>query len=489
VRGEGSKRSWIPAGLAVLALPGCSGGGSAPNQPPSFTSPAVAVMPETGSLDYQAVATDPDGDPLTYSIQGGADGSRFAITAGGALRFVSAPDFERPADSGGNNVYEVQLGVSDGRGGSAALVVQVTIVDAIDEAYTREIGNGFVNPVAASSHPTLERLYIAEPGSIVQLATDGSGAKEVVIGTPGAAALSDGSGIIDFAVGVVRPIPIGNASSPPSPIAVVMRRQANGVIRIDYYEFGPGGETWHFARVIAEAVPPPGASPQDLGGSVRIENERVYAAFNDARAEDLAQDPASPWGKIRCGIPANYFRLPSDQPISVYDCSGNPRSGPELLATGLRQPFGVWGDRGQIWQELNLRPSALANFGWPYRDGTSLRRSGEPDGLHDPALQYRTGDGDGEGRGIVPGYVYNGPLAAFREHYFFGDISGKIWSVPVSALMQGQTVEADAFVRRDGQLNVVGGTIDRLVAFARDSAGALYIVDGADGQVFRIDAR
>ena len=446
-------------------------------------------MPETASLSYQAVAIDPDGDPLTYSIRGGPDASRFTITATGMLNFVLAPDFERPADSGGNNVYDVQLGVTDGRGGSAAHVVQVTIADAIDEAITREIGNGFVNPVAASSHPTLALLYIAEPGSIVQLATDGSGAKVTIIGTPGATGLADGSVIIDFAVGAVRPIPIGNALSPPTPIAVVMRRLPNGLIRIDYYEFGPGGGTWNFARAIAEASPPPGAAPQDLGGSVRIENDRVYAAFNDARAEDLAQDSASPWGKIRCGIPANYYRLPADQPISVYDCSGSQRSGPELLATGLRQPSGVWGDRGQTWQELNVRPSTLANFGWPYRDGTSLRRSGEPDGLSNPALQYRTGDGESEGRGIVPGYVYNGPVPAFRDHYFFGDVSGKIWSVPATALLQGQTLEADAFVRRDGQLNVVGGTIDRLVAFAKDTSGHLYVVDGADGQVFRMDAR
>ncbi|HEX9965438.1 MAG TPA: cadherin domain-containing protein [Allosphingosinicella sp.] len=61
------------------------------------------------------VAFDPDGDVPAYSIAGGADAARFAIDpATGALSFIDAPNFEAPADSGGNNVYNVIVAASDG---------------------------------------------------------------------------------------------------------------------------------------------------------------------------------------------------------------------------------------------------------------------------------------------------------------------------------------------------------------------------------------
>jgi hypothetical protein len=62
------------------------------------------------------IATDYNkGDVLVYSIIGGVDRSFFTIDAAtGAIRFITAPDFERPTDSGGNNIYDVEVQVSDG---------------------------------------------------------------------------------------------------------------------------------------------------------------------------------------------------------------------------------------------------------------------------------------------------------------------------------------------------------------------------------------
>src|SRR5207247_1094752 len=60
-------------------------------------------------------AADPDaGTTLTYSIQGGADAAKFSINSStGALSFVTAPNFEAPADVGANNVYDVIVRASD----------------------------------------------------------------------------------------------------------------------------------------------------------------------------------------------------------------------------------------------------------------------------------------------------------------------------------------------------------------------------------------
>ncbi|WP_367848130.1 cadherin domain-containing protein [Rhodoferax sp. WC2427] len=76
---------------------------------------AVTNMAENGTSVTTVTATDADGSALTYSISGGADAALFQINAStGALSFVSAPDFENPADAGANNVYNVTVRASDG---------------------------------------------------------------------------------------------------------------------------------------------------------------------------------------------------------------------------------------------------------------------------------------------------------------------------------------------------------------------------------------
>ena len=91
------------------------------NQQPQIVSDggddtAIVFRPENGTAVTTVVAADADpGSTLTYSIVGGADAQRFVIDAAtGALSFVAAPDFEAPADQGGDNSYVVQLRASDG---------------------------------------------------------------------------------------------------------------------------------------------------------------------------------------------------------------------------------------------------------------------------------------------------------------------------------------------------------------------------------------
>ena len=86
------------------------------NEAPTVTSAATESFAENGTgTVYTAAATDPDaGTTLTYSISG-ADASLFNINATtGAVTFKSAPNYEAPADAGGNNVYDITVGASDG---------------------------------------------------------------------------------------------------------------------------------------------------------------------------------------------------------------------------------------------------------------------------------------------------------------------------------------------------------------------------------------
>jgi Ca2+-binding RTX toxin-like protein len=90
---------------------------------------ATVSVSENSTAVTTVVATDADaGAVLSYRISGGADQARFAVDAtSGMLTFVSAPDFEVPTDTGGNNVYDVVVEVSDGTlTDTQALAVTVT---------------------------------------------------------------------------------------------------------------------------------------------------------------------------------------------------------------------------------------------------------------------------------------------------------------------------------------------------------------------------
>nr|WP_256593482.1 VCBS domain-containing protein [Pseudomonas sp. 09C 129] len=92
------------------------------NDLPTITSngggaTASANVAENGTAVTTVAATDVDlpAQTLSYSIVGGADAAKFSIVSGtGALSFISAPNFEAPADSGTNNVYDVIVRASDG---------------------------------------------------------------------------------------------------------------------------------------------------------------------------------------------------------------------------------------------------------------------------------------------------------------------------------------------------------------------------------------
>ncbi|MBP1806867.1 N,N-dimethylformamidase beta subunit family domain-containing protein [Rubellimicrobium aerolatum] len=96
------------------------------------TAPVVPaqsyISPENRASVWTVQASDADGDALTYAIAGGADAARFAIDAAtGALSFVAAPNFEAPGDVGANNVYDLTVGVTDGRSAPVTRAISVLL--------------------------------------------------------------------------------------------------------------------------------------------------------------------------------------------------------------------------------------------------------------------------------------------------------------------------------------------------------------------------
>ena len=117
------------------------------NEDPSVSGAASIDHAENGTeLDIDAeaanvqaaeyTATDEDGDDdadtgLTWLLSG-ADASKFDITddgAGRTLSFKDDPDYESPGDSGGNNVYEVTVKVTDSKGNSDEQDVTVKVTN------------------------------------------------------------------------------------------------------------------------------------------------------------------------------------------------------------------------------------------------------------------------------------------------------------------------------------------------------------------------
>ena len=94
---------------------------------PILTGKTTLTMDENETTVGTLLGTDADGDTLTYSITGGADKDLFTINAStGVLSFIAGPDYEDPGDSGGDNLYDVEITVSDGTNTNAqALIISV----------------------------------------------------------------------------------------------------------------------------------------------------------------------------------------------------------------------------------------------------------------------------------------------------------------------------------------------------------------------------
>ena len=103
------------------------------NEPPTITttsSSATALRQNENQTSrlYTYRATDPEGEAVTWLV-GGVDSRFFSIDIRGQFSFKenNGPDFEQPGDSGGDNVYDVEIQARDSGGITARLPVRVTV--------------------------------------------------------------------------------------------------------------------------------------------------------------------------------------------------------------------------------------------------------------------------------------------------------------------------------------------------------------------------
>ena len=108
------------------------------NETPVITSGGTASFAENrpaGDIIYQGTMRNAGGSQSSFIWSlSGADAARFAIDmASGAVRFNTSPNFEAPADAGGNNIYDITVTASDGALRSASQAVAITVTN-VNEA-------------------------------------------------------------------------------------------------------------------------------------------------------------------------------------------------------------------------------------------------------------------------------------------------------------------------------------------------------------------
>ena len=156
---------------------------------PSFTSPDSASVAENQTAAYTTIATDRDGDDLTYRLSG-TDASLFTINpATGVVSFMEAPDFENPGDAGRNNVYNITVTASDGDN-SANHAVAITVTNVNEDAPS------FTSPDSVSVAENQTAAYTA-------VATDADG-DTLIYGLSGTDAalftIEPNTGVVSFLV-------------------------------------------------------------------------------------------------------------------------------------------------------------------------------------------------------------------------------------------------------------------------------------------------
>lgn len=501
------RRYGVACSFLALALAACGGSDAEPqpgpppggDPPPAFTSAtSTSITSGFNGIAYIAMATDPDGDPLTFSIVGGPDAALFEMTPGGALSFRNIPNADNPADQDRNNVYVLQIAVTDGTT-RVTLILSITVTPVAAEFRVRPVSAAFNQPVFVAPVPGDDRVYVVQRGGLIRILDPETGAIQAPAFLDVSAEIStDGErGLLGFATA---------PDFATSRTFYVFLTNGAGDIEVRRYRTtaNPDVADGSTEDVILR-VPHPGFNNHNGGWIGFGPDGLLYIATGDGGGSgdpnDNAQNRNSLLGKI-LRIDPRGDDFPADQSRDYRIPAANPFSGgggaAEVLALGLRNPFrnSFDGDRlyiGDVGQnaveEIDLLQTTdgAINFGWPILEGTRAFRGGSAAGLTPPVAEYSHGTGAFEGNSVTGGVVYRGPVVSLRGSYVFADfVRTRLWSLPAAALARGTTQPSSSFTDRLQSFAPNAGAFSSIVSLGTDRAGNLYIVD-FDGEIFVLE--
>ena len=180
-------------------------------------------------------------------------------------------------------------------------------------------------------------------------------------------------------------------------------------------------------------------------------------------------------------VQQNAYAIPQDNPFV-----GHEGARPEIWAYGLRQPWkfsfdrasgDLWtGNVGQdLWEQVFLIERG-GNYGWSVVEGSHPFRPDRPRGPS-PFVPPIVEHDHAEFRSVTGGFVYHGSrLPALKDAYIYGDYdTGKIWMFRYDRQTKKVSDHSE----------LVDSTL-RLVGFAEDRDGELYLVDHMRGLIFEL---
>jgi hypothetical protein len=211
------------------------------NEAPTITSGGGGTSASLNAAENQTVvtdvqSTDPDGTPegagadeLTYSLTGGADQGRFNIDANaGILKFAVAPDYENPTDANTDNVYDVQVTVTDPGGLTDAQSITVTVTNVNEPPTITSDGGGESASITVQENKTaVTDVQSTDPDGT----TEGPGGLTYSLGGTDQGAFS-----IDVNTGVLTFNPAPNFENPTD-------SGADNVYDVQVIVTDPGGLT------------------------------------------------------------------------------------------------------------------------------------------------------------------------------------------------------------------------------------------------------
>jgi glucose/arabinose dehydrogenase len=502
------------AACFMLLIAGCPDGTSGSltfgNSPPIFTSPTtVSVVEDTSGVFYNATATDPNMDRVSFSIAGGEDAGFFNITVGGALSFATPPDFEQPADFDGNNTYRVQLAATDGFS-TNTITLSVVVTDRESVAYhVRRVAAGFAAPVLLAAVPDNSgRVFVGELAGRIRILNPANGtvAAQDFLDLRGQLSTNGERGLLGFATA---------PDYATTGLFYVFVTDLVGTIEVRRYRRSASNPDIADPATMQVVLRQPHPRLNHNGGWIGFGDDGfLYVAIGDGGGsgdpDDNGQDTDTLLGKIlridvaRDGFPGDALRnygIPPTNPFAVVG------GAPEIWAFGLRNPFRasfyfaptgfgpgllIIGDVGEdTVEELDITTSGVGgdNFGWSVREGTHAFKGGDSPFFTPPAAEYLHGTGPREGDTVIGGIVYGGPVESLRGQYIFADfIRPNVWSLPVRAFYDNAgTIPSAQFTLRNADFAPDAGAFNNIVSFGEDQSRNLYLVD-MDGEIFVIEA-
>ena len=464
-------------GGAALLLASCGGGssgggggggGGTANSPPAFTTAAElnAVEQPTGAtpnLIEQLRASDANGDPVTFAILAGKDAALFEFRNGqnGALAFRQAPSFETPADGNKDNVFEVDISVTDGKA-TTQRSFRITLQNSKEGLVFRRVASG----LPQNAHVTFDRF-----NDITHvISRDGL---SVVRYNPRSNALTDlgpvsvfqgalaGAEILD-----VVPTEVGYSG-----FSIVARRGTTMYYAIARRD-NPSVSQILWTQDFPTTTAPITASMWVGGGS-------PWMALGDGGIRNAAQNPDNLLG--------NAFEF------SIFGGSDGTLSHAEarVASWGLRAPVLVTArertlslDRGPRFHEVNNESFIFpnTNFEWPIRDGlTNVGFGGTVQGNRAAPLRVQEIGVGGFGNWVAAATVFE--AVGWSEVVIISDDQGNI----ITFDYQNNT----PFELRNLDFTPDAGSVTRIVSMdgARlETSGSishpLYMLD-SDGELFR----